>query len=96
MLLYCCDVDHSEFVTDVINARDHKYVRGATVLVPSLQETLKLAAEDVSSNLLAVRVEWIRSAKLLTFDEIVAAIATESELVANKSVLGSGIKSLKE
>ena len=41
MLLCRCDVDHSEFITDVIDIRDHKYVRGATVEIKSLQETLK-------------------------------------------------------
>lgn len=96
MLLCRSDVDHSEFITDVIDARDHKYVRGATVPVLSLQETLKLAAEDGPPNLLAVHAEWIKSAKILTFDEAVAAIGTETEWAAYKSVLGSGIKSLKE
>jgi isocitrate lyase len=96
MLLCRCDVDHSEFITDVIDIRDHKYIRGATVPVASLQETLKSAAEVGSPDLLAVRAEWIKSANLLTFDEAVAAIASEVELAAYTSALGNDIKSLKE
>ncbi|KAE8444473.1 hypothetical protein EG329_000457 [Mollisiaceae sp. DMI_Dod_QoI] len=96
MLLCRCDVDHSEFITDVIDIRDHKYVRGATVPIKSLQETLKEAAEAGSPNLLSVRAEWIKSAKLLTFDEAVEAIATKEEYSAYTAKLGSGIKSLKD
>ncbi|KAH7313028.1 isocitrate lyase [Rhexocercosporidium sp. MPI-PUGE-AT-0058] len=95
MLLCRCDVDHSEFITDVIDIRDHKYVRGATVEVKSLQETLKEAAEVGSPNLLAVRAEWIKGAKLLTFDEAVKEIATEEEHTAYTSKIGTGIRSLK-
>ncbi|CZR62222.1 related to Mitochondrial 2-methylisocitrate lyase [Phialocephala subalpina] len=96
MLLCRCDVDHSEFITDVIDARDHKYVRGATVPVKSLQETLKEAVEAGSSNPLEVRKEWIKSANLLTFDEAVQAIATPEEYTTYTTKLGSGNKSLKD
>lgn len=95
MLLCHCDVDHSEFITDVIDIRDHKYVRGATIKVTSLQETLKEAAEAGSPNLLAVRAEWIKNTKLLAFDEAVKEIATEDEYTAYTSKIGNGIKSLK-
>lgn len=96
MLLCRCDVDHSEFITDVIDKRDHKYVQGATVPVKSLLETLKEAGEKGSSSLPAVRSEWIKSAKIATFDEAVKAVASESEYSAYISKIGSGIKSLKE
>jgi isocitrate lyase len=89
-------VDHSEFISDVIDARDHKYVQGATVPVKSLQDTLKEAAETGSPNLLSVRAEWIKEAKLCTFDEAVKAAASESEYTAYASKVGIGIKSLKE
>jgi isocitrate lyase len=96
MLLCRCDVDHSEFITDIIDSRDHKYVQGATVPIKSLRETLKEAAEDGSPNLLTIRAEWIKSAKLCTFDEAVKASASESEYSAYTTKLGSGIKSLTE
>ena len=96
MLLCRCDVDHSEFITDVIDARDHKYVQGATVPVKSLQHTLKEAAEAGAPNLLSVRADWIKSAKLCTFDEAVKMAASESEYSTYVTKVGSGIKSLKE
>lgn len=95
-LLMCrCDTDHSEFITDVVDTRDHKYVQGATVPIKSLQETLKEGAE-AGSNLGPVRAEWIKSAKLMTYDEAVQAVATESEYSAYTKSLGSSTKSLKE
>lgn len=96
MLLCRCDVDHSEFISDVIDARDHKYVQGATVPVKSLQDTLKTAAEAGSPNLLSVRADWIKEAKLCTFDEAVKAVASGSEYLAYTSKVGTGVKSLKE
>lgn len=96
MLLCRCDVDHSEFITDVIDVRDHKYVQGATIPVKSLQETLKEAAEDGSPDLLAVRRDWIKTAKISTFDEAVKAIASETEFTAYSEKIGLGVKSLKD
>lgn len=96
MLLCRCDTDHSEFITDVIDSRDHKYVQGATILLKSLQETLKEASENGSPNLLAVRADWIKTAKLRTFDEAVKDVATESEYTAYISKVGQGIMSLKQ
>ncbi|KAG9243170.1 putative mitochondrial 2-methylisocitrate lyase [Calycina marina] len=96
LLLCRCDTDHSEFIADVIDARDHKYVQGATIPVTSLRETLKEAAKRGSPNLLAVRKEWIASAKICTYDEAVEAVASEIEYKDYISKVGSGIKSLKE
>ncbi|EHK97715.1 putative Mitochondrial 2-methylisocitrate lyase [Glarea lozoyensis 74030] len=96
MLLCRCDVDHSEFITDVIDPRDHKYVQGATVAVKSLQDTLREAAEGGSPDLLATRKEWIKNAELCTFDEAVKKVASESEYKAYVSKLGSGTNSLKD
>jgi isocitrate lyase len=70
-------------------------VQGATVPIKSLRETLKAAAEGGSSNLLAVRAEWIRKAKLKTYDEPVKAIANEDEYVVYLFKIGTSIKSLK-
>jgi isocitrate lyase len=80
----------------VIDARDHKYVQGATVPVKSLQETLKEAAEAGSPNLISVRADWIKSAELCTFDEAVKAVASESEYITYTSRVGTGTKSLRE
>ena len=96
MLLCRCDTDHSEFITDIIDPRDHKYVQGATVPINSLRDTLKEAAEAGSTNLLDERKKWIASAKLCTYDEAVKAIASEAEYADYMSKVGKGIKSLKE
>jgi len=96
MLLCRCDTDHSEFITDVIDPRDHKYVQGATVPIKSLRETLKEAAEEESPNLLSIRAQWIKDAKLSTFDEAVKAVASETEYSVYTSKVQSGTKSLKE
>ena len=96
MLLCRCDVDHSEFITDVIDKRDHKYIQGATVPVKSLLDTLKEAGEEGASNLPAVRSEWLKNAKVATFDEAAKAVASESEYSAYISKLSSEVKSLKE
>lgn len=95
MLLTRCDTDHSEFITDVIDSRDHKYVQGATVPVKPLKEALKEAAE-AGAPLLAARAEWIKNAKLRTFDEAVKDVATDTEYSSYLEKLGSGIKSLKD
>jgi isocitrate lyase len=71
-------------------------VQGATVPIKSLQETLKEEAEAGSPNILAVRAEWIKNAKLCTFDEAVKSVASESEYSAYTAKLGNGIKSLKQ
>ena len=96
MLLCRCDTDHSEFITDIIDPRDHKYIQGATVPVKSLCDTLKEAAEAGATNLLAERKKWIESAKLCTYDEAVKAIASKAEYANYISKVGTGIKSLKE
>lgn len=89
MLLCRCDIDHSEFISDVIDTRDHNYVQGATVPDKSLRDTLKEAAETGSPNLLSVRAEWIKEAKLCTFDEAVKAVASAAEYTPPKSELAS-------
>jgi len=96
MLLCRCDTDHSEFITDIIDPRDHKYVQGATVPIKSLRDTLKEAAEAGPTNLLDERKKWIKSAKLCTYDEAVKVIASEAEYADYIFKIGTGIKSLKE
>lgn len=96
MLLCRCDVDHSDFITDVVDPRDHEYVQGATVSIRSLIETLKEAAEGGGANLLKVRRQWIKDAGVMTFDEAVKNAATEEEYKMYASKLGSNTVSLKE
>lgn len=79
LLLCRCDTDHSEFITSVVDERDHEYVLGATKKVEPLQKHLKDAQAE-GKDLKAARNEWMESASLKTFDEAVEAVASKEEL----------------
>lgn len=81
LLLCRCDTDHSEFITSVVDERDHEYVLGATKKVEPLKDFLK-AAQAESRDLKEARNEWKDKAGLATFDEAVKAVASESEYAA--------------
>jgi isocitrate lyase len=81
LLLYRCDTDHSEFITSVVDERDHEYVLGATKKVEPMQKVLK-TAQAHGEDLKAARAEWIESASLKTFDDAVAAVASKEEFGA--------------
>jgi isocitrate lyase len=78
LLLCRCDTDHSEFITSVVDARDHEYVLGATKKVEPLRDLLKKALE-AGKDLKAERNAWKESAGLATFDEAVKAVAEGQE-----------------
>lgn len=84
LLLCRCDTDHSEFITSVVDERDHEYVLGATEDVEPLRDHLKHALVE-GKDAKAARSEWMKSANLKTFDEAVKAVATEGELSAYTS-----------
>ncbi|KAM5342274.1 hypothetical protein ACJ41O_013240 [Fusarium nematophilum] len=81
LLLCRCDTDHSEFITSVIDERDHEYVLGATEKVPALKDYLR-AAQAEGRDGKAARDEWKSKAGLKTFDEAVRAVATDEEYAA--------------
>ena len=78
LLLCRCDTDHSEFITSVVDERDHEYVLGATKEIEPLQKCLSQAQED-GKDLKAARSEWKQRAGLATFDEAVKAAASDDE-----------------
>ncbi|KAF4961854.1 hypothetical protein FSARC_10040 [Fusarium sarcochroum] len=81
-LLMCrCDADHSEFITSVIDDRDHEYVVGATVDIEPLKDYLYKAQAD-NKDITVARDEWKAKAGLKTYDEAVRAVASESEYSA--------------
>ncbi|KND87011.1 Mitochondrial 2-methylisocitrate lyase [Tolypocladium ophioglossoides CBS 100239] len=86
LLLCRCDTDHSEFITSVVDERDHEYVLGATSNIEPLQDCLKKAVSE-GGDLTAARNEWKEKANLKTFDEAVKAIASESEYSAYSAEL---------
>ncbi|CAM1507967.1 Fc.00g048150.m01.CDS01 [Cosmosporella sp. VM-42] len=78
LLLCRCDTDHAEFITSVIDSRDHEYVLGATERLEPLKDCLDKAQAE-RKDLKAVRQDWMKSAGLKTFDEAVKAVASDSE-----------------
>ncbi|KAI0017116.1 isocitrate lyase [Xylariomycetidae sp. FL0641] len=78
MLLCRCDSDHAEFISSVLDPRDHPYVLGATNPVPSFNEALA-KGQEAGKDYLTVKNEWKASAGLMTFDEAVKAAVTEDQ-----------------
>lgn len=95
MLLCRCDSDHAEFITSVIDPRDHPYVLGATKDVESFNEALA-AGKAAGKDYLTVKSEWKAKADLKTFDEAVKALATEEEYAAYSKQVTDNIVSLQE
>ncbi|KAF4121382.1 isocitrate lyase [Geosmithia morbida] len=87
MLLCRCDTDHSEFITSVIDERDHKYVLGATVKIEPLRTCLDKALAE-GKDLRAARDGWKEKARLQTFDQAVEALASDAEYAKYRSELG--------
>jgi isocitrate lyase len=86
LLLARCDTDHAEFITSVVDERDHEYVQGATKKVEPLQGCLR-AAQAEGKDLKATRDAWKAKAEIMTFDEAVASVASKEELEAYKKEL---------
>ncbi|KAI0144516.1 isocitrate lyase [Xylariaceae sp. FL1272] len=84
LLLCRCDTDHAEFITSVIDERDHEYVIGATVKVEPLKLCLS-KAQAAGEDLTAARAAWMAKAGLKTFDQAVKAVASEGEYSAYSS-----------
>ncbi|KAF9878873.1 hypothetical protein CkaCkLH20_03773 [Colletotrichum karsti] len=78
MLLCRCDSDHAEFITSVIDPRDHPYVLGATKPLSSFIQALE-EGQNTEKDYLSVKAEWKESAGLMTFDEAVKAMATKEQ-----------------
>lgn len=78
MLLCRCDTDHSEFITSVVDERDHEYVLGATQKIEPLKDYLKKAQAE-GKDLRSACNDWKDKAGLKTFDESVKAAASETE-----------------
>ncbi|KAH7070343.1 isocitrate lyase [Paraphoma chrysanthemicola] len=86
LLLCRCDTDHAEFITSVVDERDHEYVQGATRRVEPLQKCLREAQRE-GRDLKDAREEWKAKAGITTFDEAVEGVATKEEFEAYKAEL---------
>lgn len=86
LLLCRCDTDHAEFITSVVDERDHEYVQGATKPVEPLQACLRTAQSE-GKDLKVARDEWKAQAGIETFDEAVLSVASAEEAEAYKAEL---------
>ncbi|KAF2448074.1 putative mitochondrial 2-methylisocitrate lyase [Karstenula rhodostoma CBS 690.94] len=78
MLLCRCDSDNAEFISSVLDPRDHPYVLGATKSVQSFVAAIN-AGKESGKAYLAVKEDWKTTAGLKTFDEAVKAVATDEQ-----------------
>ncbi|KAG7724588.1 hypothetical protein KL933_004782 [Ogataea haglerorum] len=79
LLMSRVDCYHADFITSVVDSRDHKYVRGATVAgIESFIGTMNRALER-GENAAAARARWLEQAKVMTFPEAVEQAATAEE-----------------
>lgn len=74
LLLARCDLDHAEYLTSIVDPRDHKYVLGATNPVLPFQNVMAEALQ-AGRNLKQAKKDWEVSAGLMTFDQAVQAKA---------------------
>lgn len=88
LLLARCDLDHAEYLTSVIDPRDHKYVLGATKPVPPLHQAIAKALQAIKSPHQAKK-DWEASASLKTFEEAVQAKVDARTYAASESSLGA-------
>ncbi|KAK1672381.1 isocitrate lyase [Colletotrichum godetiae] len=95
MLLCRCDSDHAEFITSVIDPRDHPHVLGATKPVPSFIEALK-DRKLAGTEYLTIKNEWKFSAGLMTFDDAVKSIATEEQYNAYMKEVQNTVVTLQD
>lgn len=86
LLLCRCDTDHAEFITSVVDERDHEYVQGATKKVEPLQKVLRTAQAE-GHDLKVARNDWKAKAGIMTFDEAVEAAASKEEFESYNSLL---------
>jgi isocitrate lyase len=85
LLFARCDLDHADFITSVIDPRDHEYVLGATKFVRPLQAVIDEAIASGESPA-AARSDWLASAGIMTFDEAVEGHIRDFEHQAKSPV----------
>lgn len=88
MLLSRCDLDHADYITSIVDPRDHWYVVGATKSVGAYQTAISKALES-GQDFRQAKSEWDSAAGLMTFDEAVKQQATQPCYEAYTSALSS-------
>ena len=82
-LLMCrCDSATCDFITSVIDPRDHPYILGATRDVEPLASAIVSAVSTPEYQ--AIRKDWVGKAGVMTFDEAVQAVASPEQFMEYK------------
>ncbi|KAJ5587259.1 uncharacterized protein N7459_003024 [Penicillium hispanicum] len=79
MILSRSDCIKAQFITSVIDPRDHEYVLGATKPVEPFSDAQLRDIELGQTNTTTTRNAWTQSAALMTFDQAVRAQCTSDE-----------------
>lgn len=79
MLLTRSDCIKAQFITSVIDARDHEYILGATKLVEPFADCQRRDIASGQDNTTSTRNSWSAMAGLMTFDEAVKAQCSSDE-----------------
>lgn len=82
MILSRSDCIKAQFITSVIDPRDHEYVLGATNQVEPFSNAQLRDIELGQTNTTATRDNWSKSAALMTFDQAVKAQCNSDEQYA--------------
>ncbi|ESW97661.1 hypothetical protein KL918_003035 [Ogataea parapolymorpha] len=97
LLMGRADSLHAEYITSVIDPRDHGYVQGVTnpECEPLLATMVK--AQREGRDYKSTRKAWLEKAGLMTFDEAVQQVATPEEYAAYMALFkNSKFKSITE
>lgn len=73
------DLIRAQFITSIIDPRDHEYIIGATLPVQPLVAVISKALEAGSADVIASRKAWENTAGLMTFDEAVKVQSTDTQ-----------------
>ncbi|KAF2496372.1 Phosphoenolpyruvate/pyruvate domain-containing protein [Lophium mytilinum] len=95
MLLCRCDSDNAEFITSVLDPRDHPYVLGATTLIKPFNFAVE-EGKSIGKSYLNVKKEWKASAGVMTFDDAVKQKATPEQFSAYLAEVTAKITPLME
>ena len=86
MILSRSDCIKAQFITSVLDFRDHEYVLGATKPVESFASAQLRDIEMGQTNTTTTRNNWTQSAALMTFDQAVKTHCSSDEQYSNYQV----------
>lgn len=87
LLMSRVDCYHGGFITSVFDSRDHAYVMGSTN--PDIEPLVKVlnATRIAGGDLPAVKLQWFKDAKVMTFDEAAKEALDDKEYAEYEKLL---------